>query len=100
MVSVEPASPPICIRFSDNLDNIARAEGQIIGFLHTCQCLIGKERVKHLPIRCHCRPTTPLLAAHLAVVVRCGERAVPMVVWDRQEVGAKEVGLSCLWSVL
>jgi hypothetical protein len=31
--SVDPASPPIFIRFSDYLEDIARAEGQISEFL-------------------------------------------------------------------
>ena len=41
LVPVQLASPPICIRFSDYLDDIARTEGQIVGFLRCRQRLIG-----------------------------------------------------------
>jgi hypothetical protein len=43
LLSVELASPPIRVRFGDHLNDVARAEGQIIGFLKT---LVSVELVK------------------------------------------------------
>ena len=106
LLPVELASPPICIRFSNYLDDIAFAEGQIIRFLRHRQREISGVTEECLPIRSHYRPIVPLPSARLTVTAGGVERGDLMVVdrvddHSRSEPGEEARGPGgCVWSGL